>query len=84
MPGLKITTVSADYLLAMKLMSARFGETDYGDIKFLMEKLDISTEESLQEVVMAYYPLERILPKTKYIIEQLVEEMKVQELDLSS
>ena len=78
LPGLKVTTVSADYLLAMKLMSARFGETDYGDIKFLMEKLDISTVESLQEVVMAYYPPERILPKTKYLIEQLVEEITEQ------
>ena len=27
LPNLKITTVSADYLLAMKLVSARYGET---------------------------------------------------------
>ena len=75
LPGLKITTVSADYLLAMKLMSARYGETDYGDIKFLMNKLGICTEASLCDVVMAYYPPEQILPKTKYIIEQLMYEI---------
>ena len=74
MRALKVTTVSTDYLLAMKLMSARYGETDYGDIKFLMGKLGINTVESLSEVVTTYYPPVRILPKTMYLIEQLVEE----------
>jgi hypothetical protein len=74
LPGLKITTVSADYLLAMKLISARYGETDYADIKFLMRKLNILTGDALNEIVMKYYPLEQILPKTKYLIEQLADE----------
>ena len=34
LPNLKISSVSAEYLLAMKLMSARYAETDYADIKF--------------------------------------------------
>lgn len=75
--GLKITTVAADYLLAMKLISARYGETDYGDIKFLMQKLDILTEESLRDVVAKYYSIEQILPKTGYLIEQLADEMQI-------
>ena len=73
-PSLKITTVSADYLLAMKLMSARYGETDYDDIRFLADKLGISSEESMSEIVMRYYPVDSILPKTKYLIEQIVGE----------
>ena len=75
LPGLKITTVTADYLLAMKLMSARYGETDYNDIRFLVKKLGIMTIEAMHELVLKYYPLEHILPKTQYIIEQLFEEM---------
>ncbi|MCL1848083.1 MAG: DUF6036 family nucleotidyltransferase [Clostridiales bacterium] len=39
--GLKITVVSPEYLLSMKLMSARYGEIDAEDIRFLMEKLQI-------------------------------------------
>ena len=78
LPNLKIATVTADYLLAMKLMSARFGETDYDDVRFLMQKLDIKTVEALQSIVMTYYPPERVLPKTQYLIEQLVEEMSEQ------
>ncbi|MDR1978024.1 MAG: hypothetical protein LBQ42_04755, partial [Synergistaceae bacterium] len=31
--GLFVQTVSAEYLLAMKLMSARYGEKDYDDIR---------------------------------------------------
>jgi hypothetical protein len=61
----------------MKLMSARYGETDYNDIRFLMKKLGINTEESLRNVVVTYYPPEQILPKTKYLIEQLVDEIIV-------
>ena len=82
LPNLKIATVTADYLLAMKLMSARYGETDYDDIRFLMKKLDIKTVEAMHGIVMIYYPPERVLPKTQYLIDQLVEEMSepVQEL----
>ena len=75
LPGLKISTVSADYLLAMKLVSARYGETDYGDIKFLIQKLGVGTTEALRDIVMKYYPAERILPKTRYLIEQLISEI---------
>ena len=76
LPNLKVTTVSADYLLAMKLMSARYGAKDYDDIRFLAKKLGIATEASLREIVTTYYPPERILPKTRYLIEQLVEELQ--------
>ena len=74
-PGLKITTVAADYLLAMKLMSARYGATDYDDIRFLVKALGITSVESMIQIVTTYYPKERILPKTSYLIEQLVEEL---------
>lgn len=74
-PGLKVTTVTAEYLLAMKLISARYGETDYGDIRFLMQKLGISDVERLREIVTTYYSPDQILPKTRYLIEQLVDEM---------
>ena len=76
LPSLKITAVSADYLLAMKLLSARYGETDYDDIKFLMNELGIDNVDAMERIVTTYYPPDRILPKTKYLIEQLVNELK--------
>jgi hypothetical protein len=76
--GLKIQTVSAEYLLAMKMMSARYGEKDYEDILFLMNKLGITTTERAIETLLAFFPANRILPKTQYIIEEIVEQMGAQ------
>ena len=68
--GLKITTVTPEYLLAMKLMSARFGEKDYEDIHFLLGKLNITTMEEASEILLSFYPVERVLPKTRYLLEE--------------
>ena len=68
--GLKISVVSPEYLLAMKLMSARVGETDIGDIKFLFKKLGIDTKEKANTVLTKFYPPDAILPKTRYVIEE--------------
>ena len=68
--GLKVTTVAPEYLLAMKLMSARQGEKDIEDIGFLLNKLKLMTSDEVYEVLTRYYPVNRILPKTMYVIEE--------------
>ena len=72
--GLCIQTVSAEYLLAMKLMAARYGEKDYEDIRFLMNKLEINTVDQAYDVVQKYFAQNQILPKTEYIIEEIIAE----------
>jgi hypothetical protein len=74
--GLKVTVVSPEYLLAMKLMSARFGEKDYDDIRFLLEKLNITTMEKASEILLSFYPVERILPKTRYLLEEYFSDLE--------
>jgi hypothetical protein len=76
--GLKVQTVSAEYLLAMKMMSARYGEKDYEDILFLMNKLGITTTERAIETLLAFFPQNLILPKTQYIIEEIIEQIQSQ------
>jgi hypothetical protein len=76
--GLKIQTVSAEYLLAMKMMSARYGEKDYEDILFLMNKLGVTTSEHAIEILLAFFPQNRILPKTQYVIEEIIEQIQSQ------
>ena len=76
--GLKITTVTAEYLLAMKLISARYGEKDADDIRFLLNKLEIKTSEEAFKVITDFYPANRILPKTMYVIEECMEEINMQ------
>jgi len=59
-----------EYLLAMKLMSARYGEKDAEDVYFLLKKLNISTMEEASKILLSFYPVERILPKTRYLLEE--------------
>jgi hypothetical protein len=73
--ALKISTVTPEYLLAMKLMSSRVEGQDYEDIKFLLRKLNIRTHENAESVIGRFFPLSRILPKTRYVIEQSLEEL---------
>jgi hypothetical protein len=74
--GLKIQTVSAEYLLAMKLLSARYGEKDYEDILFLLNKLGITTRQRATDTLLAFYPPSRILPKTQYVIDELIAQIQ--------
>jgi hypothetical protein len=73
--GLKISVVAPEYLLAMKLMSSRMEGQDYGDIKFLLRKLNIRTFESADAVIKRFFPLNRVLPKTGYVLEQILAEL---------
>ena len=77
--GLRVQSVSAEYLLAMKLMSARYGEKDYDDIKFLFNKLGVNTIDRANEIVQAYFMKNQIMPKTQYVIEEIISEMQDRE-----
>ena len=63
--NLQIYTVSAEYLLAMKMMSAGYGEKDHDDIVFLTDKLRISSAGHTADILQSFYPSSRILPKTQ-------------------
>jgi len=73
--NLKVSTVTPDYLLAMKLMSSRVEGQDYNDITFLFQKLGIRTAGQAEAVIGRFFPMNRVLPKTRYVIEQCLEEL---------
>ena len=73
--GLSVNSVTPECLLAMKLVSVRIGDTDVDDVKFLMKYLNITTAQQAHEILDSYYPANRILPKTTYFIEEIVEEL---------
>jgi hypothetical protein len=79
--GLEVQTVSTEYLLAMKMMSSRYGETDMGDIIFLMKKLDLATTERAYEVLLTFFAPSQILPKTQYAIEEALAQIQAFCLD---
>jgi hypothetical protein len=59
-PGLKVFTVSAEYLLAMKLRSMRDGSTDHGDAVFLIKKLGLNSVEETLELLKKIYDTNKI------------------------
>ncbi|MCL1805311.1 MAG: DUF6036 family nucleotidyltransferase [Clostridiales bacterium] len=70
--GLRVQAVSTEYLLAMKLMSSRYGEMDYQDIRFLLRKLDITSVDQAHRLLTTFFTASRILPKTMYVIEDIL------------
>ena len=74
--NLKLYSVIPEYLLAMKLMASRMeSETDKKDIIFLMKHLGIDTMDKANKIIDSAFKSEFILPKTRYVIEECLEEI---------
>ncbi len=72
--NLRVWAPAADYMLAMKCISARFDSADYDDLKFLVEYLQLSTVDQVFDIVSQYYP-KRIIPaKTQFLVEELMDQ----------
>jgi hypothetical protein len=81
-PFLRLTMPVPEYLLAMKCMAARLGGTedqksDVPDIIFLIQHLKLTSANEVLDIVMHYYPANRIPVKTQYLVEGLFEEGKI-------
>ena len=66
-----------EYLLAMKCMSARTGESirDLEDAMFLIRHLRLESASQALSMVEAYYPADQITVKTQYFVEAAFEEL---------
>jgi predicted nucleotidyltransferase len=70
---LKIYAASPEYLFAMKCLASRMvASKDLEDIQFLIRYLNIRTVKEALRILEKFYPPSRILPKTQYILEQLL------------
>jgi hypothetical protein len=80
--NLRLTMPVPEYLLAMKCMASRLGNTangpsDLPDIIFLLRRLEIKSAREALDIVAHYYPASRISVKTQYLLEGLFEEGQV-------
>jgi len=78
-PNLRIQVPTAEYLLAMKVLSSRVGlgspaSADKEDIRFLIRWLRLSTTEAVFEIVERYYDRGRLLPRSLYLVEEILAE----------
>ncbi len=74
LPNLKIFVPEADYLLAMKTLSARVDASDKDDVIFLIDKLKIAEPEEVFTILGKYYPNEQIRPATQFFIEEIFQQ----------
>jgi hypothetical protein len=74
-PHLRVWAPSADYMLAMKCISARFDTFDRDDVIFLIKHLELKRAEDVFRIIEKYYPRKTIPPKTEYFIEEVFEKL---------
>lgn len=70
--NLKVYVPDGDYLLAMKLLSARADTEDFNDIRFLIDHLDIKTVEQAHKIVRNYYPQKSVAAETVFFLEEVL------------
>lgn len=74
-PHLRLVAPVPEYLLAMKLMASRIGSLgeadDRADIRFLLQ---LSSWERALDIVERYYRPDRVPPRAKYLLMEILEE----------
>lgn len=73
MSNLRISTVDPRTLLAMKCAAGRT-EADVADIRFLARMLDLRSATAVLDVVLAYFPEERLPVRVRLLIEELFDD----------
>lgn len=68
---LRVWAPSADYMLAMKCISARFDSFDRSDVEFLIEYLGMLKIEEVYSKISRYYPRSTVPPKTQFLLEEI-------------
>ena len=72
LPNLRVWAPTAEYMLAMKCVSARFDTHDAGDVAFLIRHLGLVAPAQVFERIARYYPHERVPPRTRFLVEELL------------
>ncbi|MDP6490790.1 MAG: hypothetical protein QGH42_13305 [Kiritimatiellia bacterium] len=70
--NLRVWAPQADYMLAMKCVSARFDSHDLDDTKFLLKHLGLRSVEEASRIIEQYYPRQVIPAKTQFLLEELL------------
>jgi len=80
LPNLRVQAPTAEYMLAMKVLAARAGvggeHGDAKDIAFLIRLLGITDAGAVMDIVGRYYDPSRLLPRSLYLVDEILEEMR--------
>lgn len=70
--NLRVWAPQADYMLAMKCISARFDSFDRSDVEFLITYLGLKKPDEVFKIIARYYPHDKVPPKTQFLIEEVM------------
>ena len=77
--NLRVQSPTPEYMLAMKVMASRTGVAsergDGADMAFLNRLLNIKTAAHVMAIVTRYYDPARILPRSVYFVDEILEEI---------
>jgi hypothetical protein len=75
---LRVYVPHPDYLLAMKCLALRPGEEfqDLDDVRVLIRALGLRTVTAAESILERYYAPERYPAKTRYVLEELLKEVR--------
>jgi len=72
--NLVVNVAKPEYMLAMKCLSSRAeNANEVEDIKYLIKFLNLKSYEEVEKVIVKYYPTERFLIKTRYLIMEVLD-----------
>jgi len=74
LPNLRVFVADPRYLLAMKCVALRIGDEfhDLDDVRYLLRHLNITSAAEALAIVLRYFDEERIPPKTRYALEEIL------------
>jgi hypothetical protein len=74
--NLRVYFPTGDYLLAMKVLSARAESFDLEDTMFLIRELKLQTIDEVLTIVKNYYPNKEVKSETVFQLEEMFERLK--------
>ena len=72
---LRVFVPVPEYLLAMKCIAFRLGPEfrDEDDVRYLLRHLNVERSEDALAIVERYFPADRIPPKTRFALQELLD-----------
>jgi len=68
--NLRVWAPTAEYMLAMKCVSARFDSHDKDDVEFLIRYLELKRPAEVFGMISRYYPDQWVPPKSRFLVEE--------------